>query len=354
MSVALLGIGVVSAVGCGVDALRSGLEGATKPAILRRQVQVQDGSVDVPYYEAQISGLDEFIRPATLRRMSRFSQMALLAAHLAVKDSGMKLQDATRTGIIFGSGYGPLQAAFSFLDSLIDGADNCPSPTSFATSVHNSLASLVSISMQIHGPALTVSAFDLTGASVFTTAELWLQKNSLDCVLVGLGEECGPVRSYATALLAASEGTIQPFRLNACTHVSGEGFVCFLLGKGDSNAVGLTCESGQGVSATAAASPIVLAAANGDQKAGKHYEYLFGANRAIRSFSPLYGSMPVGIGFEAASAAVCLRQKLLYQNPFDPGNGENAAQQIPSDSAISCIQYDEKGRYSLLQLKGRR
>lgn len=351
MSIAVLGIGVVSAVGCGLDAFRSGLEGKTKPNILHQQIQTPDGMVEIPYYEAHLSGLENFVPRATSRRMSRFSQMALLAAHLALKDSGLKLQDTTRTGIIFGSGYGPLQAGFSFLDSLIDGSDSCPSPTSFATSVHNSLASIVSISMQIQGPSLTLSAFDFTSSSVFRIADLWLQKGNLDYLLVGVGDECCAVRGYATALLTQIEGSIQPFRLNACTYVPGEGFVCLLLGKENSFA-DLTCEFGEGESPLASASRIVFAAANGDKTTGKYYEYLLSGTRQVRCFSPLYGSMPIGIGFELASAVVSLREKVLYRNPGENECSENGIQQIPSDGEIVAIQYDEKGRYLALNLKG--
>lgn len=352
MSIAVLGIGVVSAVGCGVDAFRSGMEGKTKPTIIHQQIQIPDGIVEIPYYEAQISGLENFVPRATSRRMSRFSQMALLAAHLAVKDSRLKLQDTTRAGIIFGSGYGPLQAGFSFLDSLIEGSDSCPSPTSFVTSVHNSLASIVSISMQIQGPSLTLSAFDSTSSSVFRIAELWLQRDAVDYLLVGLGDECCAVRSYATALLTKTEGSIQPFRLNACTYVPGEGFVCLLLGKQNNSFARLTCEFGEGESPLASASQIVFAAANGDKKTGKYYEYLLSNTRQVRCFSPLYGSMPIGIGFELASAAVSLREKLLYRNPVDTEYSDNGPQYIPSDGEIASIQYDEKGRYIVLNLKG--
>jgi len=352
MSIALLGIGVVSALGCGVDALRSGIKGITKPAIAPQQVQIPEGTVEILHYEAQVSGLEKFVSPATLRRMSRFSQMALLASHLAVKDSGMDLKDTTRAGIIFGSGYGPLQAGFSFLDSLIDGSDSCPSPTSFATSVHNSLASLVSISMQIRGPSLTLSAFDCTGSAVLATAELWLDRSSVDYVLVGLGEECSAVHAYATALLTRTEGAIRPFLLNSCTYVPGEGFVCLLLGKPNNSFASLTCELGEGESTVASVSPIVFAATNGDKKTGKYYEYLLGGGRQVRSFSSLYGSMPVGIGFELACAAVCLREKLLYENPVESKYTDNGTQDIPPDAEIACIQYDERGRYILLKLKG--
>jgi len=352
MSIAVLGIGVVSALGCGVDALRSGMEGKTKPAITHQQVQIPEGTVEIPYYEAQVSGLEKFVSPVTLRRMSRFSQMALLASHLAVKDSGMDLKDTTRAGIIFGSGYGPLQAGFSFLDSLIEGSDSCPSPTSFATSVHNSLASLVSISMQIRGPSLTLSAFDFTGSSVLTIAELWLQKSSLDYVLVGLGEECSAVHGYATALLTRTEGTIRPFQLNSCTYVPGEGFVCLLLGKQNKSFADLTCELGEGESPLASASQIVFAATNGDKQTGKYYEYLVDGSHQVRSFSPLYGSMPVGIGFELACAAVCLREKLLYGNPVESEYTDSRTQDIPPDAEIASIQYDERGRYIVLKLKG--
>jgi hypothetical protein len=285
----LLGIGVVSAAGCGIESFRAAMQSGMPPVIKRQQVEIPDGVIEVPYYEAPVSGLDQFVPANSIRRMPRFSQMALLAAHLAVNDSGIKPADS-RTGIVFGSGYGPLQAVFSFLDSVIDGSDNCPSPTLFATSVHNSLASIVSISMKIHGPSLTLTAFENTPACVLQTAGIWLQKGDLDYVLVGLGDEFCAVRGYATAMLAG----------NSCAYPAGEGFVCLLLGRSDQRGRRLELEFGAGESRLASAA-----------KTMRH--------------ARLYGSMPAGLGFEIAAAA-CAEPESV------------------------CVQYDTRGRFAAVRL----
>jgi 3-oxoacyl-[acyl-carrier-protein] synthase II len=353
MSVAILGIGIVSASGSGVDAFRRGLQCKEKPLILRQTVRLQGGdTVEMPYYEAVIAGLEEFVPPQALRRLPRFSRMALLAANLAVKDSGVKIEESDRTGIIIGSGYGPLQASFSFLDSIIDGSDACPSPTTFANSVHNSLASIISILMKIHGPSLTLNSFDATPSVLFHSADLWLQKNDLDYVLLGAGEECCPVRTYSTARLSGTEGSIQPFRLNVCTYVPGDGFVFYLIGRAErADKIHLTFRSGKGESRDASDSQILFLAANGDRNVGKNYEYLLSDSKQLRSFSPLYGSMVTGVHFELAAAAICLRDSKLYPNPVS--SGDAAGDIIPiACEEISCIQYDEAG--SFLSITARR
>src|SRR3972149_3161853 len=139
-------------------------------------------------------------------RIDRFIQMALLSSFLAIEDSGLILDDRTRIGIIFGSGYGPLQTTFRFLDSLIDFGDKCASPTLFANSVHNSLASHVSILLKVQGPCLTVTCFEQTTFSVMTTAINWLREGTADYVLAGVGDEYCDVRGYATLLSGGRGG----------------------------------------------------------------------------------------------------------------------------------------------------
>ena len=162
----ITGMGTVSALGCGIETLRAGLDKRVLPNIVGEKIEGAHEEIDLKVYTAEVDGLDRFVPKRALRRIDRFNRMALMASFLALEDSGITITDRTRVGIVFGSGYGPLSTTFGFLDSLIEFGDKCASPTLFANSVHNALASQVSISMKIEGPSLTVTSFEATFGAV--------------------------------------------------------------------------------------------------------------------------------------------------------------------------------------------
>ena len=347
MSIAVLGIGTVSALGCGIETLKTGLEGKVKPAIEEHKIATADGETSLKVYTAGVSGLDRFVSRQALRRMDRFIQMALLSSYLAIEDSGVTLGDRTRIGIIFGSGYGPLQTTFSFLDSLIDFGDKCASPTLFANSVHNSLASHVSILLKVQGPCLTVTCFEQTTFSVMTTAINWLREGTADYVLAGVGDEYCDVRGYAT-LLSGSRGCtdIMPLSFDECSYLPGEGFAAFLLGKAPTDRAYcnlIRCETRRGE--ISGDHETLFLAANGDKDTGRFYKPLANNSR-VQAYSPLYGGMPVGNGFDIAIAALSLKEGIVYPFPEQiddiAGNSGN--------TEISCIGFDRNGTYSLFTL----
>src|SRR3972149_4657831 len=276
MSIAVLGIGTVSALGCGIETLKSGLEGKVKPAIEEHKIATADGEASLKVYTAGVRGLDRFVARPAMRRMDRFIQMALLSSYLAIEDSGVILDDRTRIGIVFGSGYGPLQTTFSFLDSLIDFGDKCASPTLFANSVHNSLASHVSILLKIQGPCLTVTCFEQTTFSVMSTAINWLREGTADYVLAGGGDEYCDVRSYATLLLGGGGcSEINPLSFDECSYLYGEGFVVFLLGVGTTDRGYCNLISAEtGENEVSGDHEVLFLAANGDKERGRFYRQL--------------------------------------------------------------------------------
>lgn len=356
MSISILGIGTVSALGCGIESLKVGLEGRVKPAIEEHKIVTAAGEDSLKVYTAGVTGLDRFVARPALRRIGRFIQMALLSSFLAVEDSGVILEDRTRIGIIFGSGYGPLQTTFSFLDSLIDFGDKCASPTLFANSVHNSLASHVSILLKVQGPCLTVTCFEQTTCSVMSTAINWLNEGSADYVLAGVGDEYCDVRGYAT-LLSGSSGCsdIRPLSFDECSYLPGEGFAAFLLGKGPTDrGYCRLIRSETGRKEISGDHETLFLAANGDKETGRFYKPLTDNRRKVRAYSPLYGGMPTGDGFDIAIAALSLKEGVVY--PFSEqidetaGNSGSTGSNTGSNTKISCIGFNRHGTYSLFTL----
>lgn len=354
MSCAILGIGSVSALGCGVGSLKAGLAGNAAPSIATHTFDTVHGEVALDAYTAAISGLDRFLPRNALRRMDRLSQMALLSSFLAIEDGGLVLEDRTRIGIVFGSGYGPMQTTYGFLDTLIDHGDKLASPTLFASSVHNTLASQATISLKINGPCLTVTSFEQTPHSVFATALGWLRGGQVDYVLAGMGDEYCALSGYAMAVLnpTGCSGPMRPLSFDACSHIPGEGFIAFLLGKED--AEGGYCRlagatAGRFDAVARSAHEQVFIAANGARETAGYYRPLLNAKKSVSAYAPLYGGMPTGGGFDVAFAALSLREGIVHRM-----DAARTALPIAEDAGIDCVGYDVNGNCSIITLEGRR
>jgi 3-oxoacyl-[acyl-carrier-protein] synthase II len=189
MEMYIKGLGVVGCFGSGAGDLAACLEKGTPPLIAKV-------SASGPAYLAETSKLETFVPKKSLRRIDHFSQMAALAACLAVQDAGEPSSGTGLTGLIVCSGYGAAQSTFSFLDSVINDGDACASPTLFSNSVHNSAAGHISILLKMEGPCLTVSQFGMSVHSALLIARQWLHEGRADQVLFGAVDEYCNVLGY--------------------------------------------------------------------------------------------------------------------------------------------------------------
>jgi 3-oxoacyl-[acyl-carrier-protein] synthase II len=324
MELAILGIGSVSAVGNGSAALREALEGERAPRIEpSAPADLAETTLDSLEYVTDAGELERFVSRRSLRRLDKFTQTALLASFLAVEDAGLSIDDRSRVGIALGTAYGPLETTFRYQDTIIADGDAGASPTLFANSVHSALASTISISMKITGPCLTVTTFERTAAEVFRTAGLWLREGRVDYVLAGVGDETCPVLHQALQQLEVrGDGPLDPLQLDRCSYTPGQGFVVLLLGPAPVATQGPRIER-----IVSAALPdqidaelladhgAIFLSANGNRHTGRLYAHVGRSNVPVAAYASLYGSLPVGLGFDLALAAVCCRSGWLYPCP---------------------------------------
>ena len=323
MKLPVLGIGAVSAAGCGVEALKAVLEGTRSPQVESISVPGKGGPFDLPVYVAAADGLERFMPRRALRRLDKLTRMALLASFLAVEDSGLNITDRSRLGLVFGTGYGPLGTTFRYQDTIIDDGDKGASPTLFANSVHNAPASAVSIFMKIQGPCLTLTNFETTTAEVLRTAQVWLEQGTVDYVLAAVGDEYEAVLGHVLHREGAGRrGRIDPLQFDQCSYLPAEGFVAFLFGRegpdgkygairriaSEHSALGFSKES-------IGRHRAVFLSANGDRRSGPLYRPLARAGLKVAAYSPLYGALPVGLGFDLALAGISCRAQQLYPSP---------------------------------------
>lgn len=137
--------------------------------------------------------LTELIPGLNLRRIPTSSKLALHMAALTIHFAGASLpfdiDRGLRTGIFIGSGHGPVQSSFQFNDSILDDGPALASPTAFSYSVNNIFASILTNSMNIRGPSISVSQFGLSAAATFCAACTNLYSGAIDEALVGVVEE---------------------------------------------------------------------------------------------------------------------------------------------------------------------
>jgi 3-oxoacyl-[acyl-carrier-protein] synthase II len=335
----ILGLGVAGGFGVGKQALLDALRSGGRPNGTMAVVDPA-GQRQLPAYQADVSPVGRFIPPATARRMNRFAKLALLGASLALEDAGWGLPlRRDDIGLIIASGYGASKSTFDFLDSMIDGEGQFPSPTLFSNSVHSSAASHASIVLELGGPCLTVSQFEMSPVSALLTARQWLVENRVTAVLFGAVDELCPVLAYSYDRFfgADANGPIEPFAWDKQTAVMGEGAAFFLLqrpgtgrppsGYGSidrimwtqsrplekENRLLLHPESHQqpreGEKADRPLFRLVLGA-DGHTCCAAHYRRLAKIAYSPMAYTPLYGSLPGGQAFDIAIAALAAGQGL--------------------------------------------
>lgn len=367
MTLAIVGIGTVCSLGTKIDSFKDGLEGTIKPLIENKSIMTKQGTVSLPVFTATTVDLETFVPKSQLRRIDSFSRMALLSSYRAVEDAGIELKDMERIGVICGSGYGPLKTTFNFLDGIINDGDMGASPTHFANSVHNSPASHISILQKINGPCQTITCFSQTVSNVFLTAEMWLNSEIVDFVLVVLGDENCDVREYASVEFGASESSeIRPFCFNQCSYLPGEGFVSFLLSRpsfikgkyGTINKIMVRNKIQDLNNGLLNDLDVIFLSAKGNRQEGETYRQLNLREKKVAAYSPVYGGMPIGVGFDIAAAALSLKEKKLFPCPNTQTESEtdwkiiSQSSNMQSDCSIGCIEYENDQQVNLFILSG--
>lgn len=143
--------------------------------------------------------ISEQLPARSIRRMKRFSQMALALAAAAKKDSGI---EQSPHAVFMGSGWGALSETWDFLDKLQSTRQQFPSPIDFVGSVHNSAAGQIAISHGATGPNITSSGGDYSFEQALLAAETFLEtKTRCNTAFLLAADEAHP---QFTKLLDAS------------------------------------------------------------------------------------------------------------------------------------------------------
>jgi len=128
-------------------------------------------------------------------------------------------------GLVVTSGFGSHCRGFKFLDGILDCGDSAALPTDFSHSVHGAAASYIAGLLDLRGPTLTTTDFEIGFEQAVLLAQCWLDQKICNRVLVGAAEELGDVLIHCAS-----------YMLNRHEQNSlGEGAVFLALGSSESN-----------------------------------------------------------------------------------------------------------------------
>ena len=312
MRMALEGMGVVTPLGNGLDALQQAALSSFSDEAL-----VSAGTT------TDTETLKNYLPVRALRRVDHFTRMTLLAAFQAVEDAELSPTDLHDAGIVLATGYGPARLTFDFLDSIIDYGPKMASPLAFSHSVHNIPAATVALKMHINGPCFTVSQFETSVAAAFLTARTWMAEGRVERVLVGAVDESTELLRENTARIAQE---LSPEASGGRrTALPGEGAVFFCLHADPCRARhGFVQEPGLSRE-TPEISDILPTFFSG--AASQKRRDAVSPN--LHDFSSVYGNLPTAMAFDIALAACALSGEL--------------SPHIPTPNAIRCLSRDRFG-----------
>ncbi|MCS7058355.1 MAG: beta-ketoacyl-ACP synthase II [Meiothermus sp.] len=183
--VVVTGIGPVAPNGVGAEAFHKA-QLAGKSGI-RRITQF-----DASNYPVQIAGEvdinpEQYIDRRELRRLDRFTQLALIAGQLALEDAGLELEkeDLTRIGTLVGTGIGGMITWQEQSRVLFEKGGTRLSPFFIPMMIANMASAQLAMRYGFMGPSSTVVTACATGSDAIGSAFRVVQLGEADVMLTG-------------------------------------------------------------------------------------------------------------------------------------------------------------------------
>jgi 3-oxoacyl-[acyl-carrier-protein] synthase II len=170
----------VSPLGVGEEAFFAGLDAGAPAAVTDA-----DG---LTVARVGDFGAKQQIAPGSLRRLPRLSQMAIVAGKEAL-GKGAPPYDATRIGVVLGTGLGTLEETIGFMRGYLEGGPEAASPLLFPSSVMNAAAGQLALECKLRGVNSTVNHRDASPLSALTMACDLLELGRADALVVGAVDE---------------------------------------------------------------------------------------------------------------------------------------------------------------------
>ena len=230
--VVVTGVGIVSPVGCTIDAfwpaLVEGRTGISPISIIpteRLNVRVAAQVLDF--------NPETHIDPRRANAMDRFAQFAVVAARSAVQDSQLPLDDALKLDIatVVGTGVGGQNTQDTQYHKLY--AENARKlhPLTIPRLMVNAAASHVSMELGLKGPTYSVATACASGTHAIGQAFHMLRSGQASVAIAGGTDACitvGTIKGWEALRVLATD-TCRPFSMTRSGFVLGEGAAIVVL-----------------------------------------------------------------------------------------------------------------------------
>lgn len=236
MRVVVTGLGVIAGALEGVDQLAETMRGSS---MTLREVDRSAGyHLDESARLAALTTAFDFkpwIAPGESRRMSHPSKLAVAAARMAVKDSGIDVA-GPQTSVLLSSAFSAVESTEHLLRAAFGEGPETASPFVFAESVANAPAAQIAIATKAEGRNVTVAQREAGILTAIGRAAAEIASKRTGIVLAGGVEEMPPLlhamldRFEALARPSNPGGEVaQPFDRNRHGMVAAEGAVVAVL-----------------------------------------------------------------------------------------------------------------------------
>ncbi len=228
--VVVTGMGVISPVGNntndfwnGLVSSRNGIDTVTK--------------FDITDFKATLAGEVKdfdptiYMEKGEARKLDRYSQYAMAAAHQAVDDSGIIEKIASeRLGVYFGSGIGGFDTIVNEHKNLIERGPKRVSPMFIPKMISNIAAGNIAIKYGAKGPCLSIVTACATGSNCIGEAYRAIKGGYADAIIAGGAEAsinplgfAGFINCMALCESSDKNRASIPFDKERCGFVMGEG-----------------------------------------------------------------------------------------------------------------------------------
>src|SRR5215472_14089165 len=231
MSLAIAGMGWVTPLGSGVDAVWEQLLAGKEASARTLSEEFADrvySAFRVP--ESALKGISH----PRLRRASAISRFAAIAGLHALESAGVKLdsQNAERIALIFAISNGGVTYTKRFYREIVAAGAQAASPLLFPETVFNAPASHLAAILGVTGATYTLVGDGAVGLAAITMAEELMTNAALDyCLVVGTEEIdwllCDAYRRWRLLRVAPP---IEPFSKRKPGMILSEGAGAVLLG----------------------------------------------------------------------------------------------------------------------------
>lgn len=226
--VVVTGVGAVSPLGIGIDALWNGLTEGRSGIRHIQNIDVADLDVkiagEVPDFQPR-----DFMDFKAARRMDRFAQFAVAAAREALAMSGLEIteENTDRIGIMVNTGGGGFPTIEREVKVKAEQGAKRVSPFLIPMFAPNMASCQVAMQFGIHGPTATSVAACAAGIQAFVDAVHMIERGDADVVITG-GTE-GGITPVAIASLsnmgALSHNNDNPTGASRPFDLARDGFV---------------------------------------------------------------------------------------------------------------------------------